>query len=272
MHADTRPDFDFIEESKNASWTSADYAKIGLTQQITAEELAETTNPAPGAKVLDVAGGNCNATAAFARRRCEVTSTDYVQSLVDGGQMRAEVEGLNVRFQRADTEDLPFDEASFDVVASTFGVMFAANQQQAAAELLRVCRSGGKIALANWTPRGFVGELFKMLNEHVPLAAGVQSPTQWGDKMWVEETFCQGAKEIFVNLKSFNFRCCSAQHFLDFFQTWNGPIHKTFSTLDKMGQKKLEKDILSTINVFNVATDGSMIVPSEYAEVIIAKA
>ncbi len=272
MQNDTAPGFDAFKAKQNAAGSSGDYPRIGITLQITGEELAKATNPAPGTTVLDVAGGNGNTALAFAKRWCEVTSSDYVQSLLDGGRMPAEAEGLDVQFQQANTEDLPFAEGSFDIVASTFGVMFTPNQRQAATELMRVCRSGGKIALANWTPRSFIGELFKILSTHVPTPAGVQSPTQWGDEIWIEKAFSPGAKEIVTNLKNFNFRYHSAEHFLDFFRTWSGPVHKAFLALDKTGQDSLEADIVTAIDFFNVASDGSMIVPSEYAEIIIIKA
>ena len=266
------PDFGAIKAKQNAAWSSGDYAKIGTTLQITGEELAEATNPAPGSRVLDVAGGNGNATLAFARRWCDVTSTDYVQSLLDNGQRRAEAEGLNVEFQTADAENLPFEDATFDIVTSTFGVMFTPNQFQAAGELMRVCQSGGKIAMTNWTPRSFIGELFKTLGKHVPPPPGVQSPAQWGSETWINEAFSPGAEVIVMNLKNFNLRYRSPDHFVEFFRTWYGPVHKAFLALDEAGQQKLNSDILETINQFNVATDGSMIVPSEYAEIVITKA
>ena len=266
------PDFGAIKAKQNAAWSSGDYAKIGTTLQITGEELAEATNPAPESKVLDVAGGNGNATLAFARRWCEVTSTDYVQSLLDNGQRRAEAEGLDVEFQTADAENLPFDDQTFDIVTSTFGVMFTPNQTRAADELMRVCRSGGKIAMTNWTPRSFIGELFKTLGKHVPPPAGVQSPAQWGSESWINQAFSSDAEVIVMNLKNFNLRYRSAEHFVEFFRTWYGPVHKAFLALDQAGQDKLNKDILDKISQFNVATDGSMIVPSEYAEIVITKA
>ena len=266
------PDFGAIKAKQNAAWSSGDYAKIGTTLQITGEELAEATNPAPESKVLDVAGGNGNATLAFARRWCEVTSTDYVQSLLDNGQRRAEAEGLHVEFQTADAENLPFDDEAFDIVTSTFGVMFTPNQTKAAGELTRVCRSGGKIAMTNWTPRSFIGELFKTLGKHVPPPAGVQSPAQWGSEAWINQAFSSDAEVVVMNLKNFNLRYRSAEHFVEFFRTWYGPVHKAFLALDQAGQEKLNKDILKKISEFNVATDGSMIVPSEYAEIVITKA
>ena len=195
-----------------------------------------------------------------------------MQSLLDNGQRRAEAEGLVVDFQTADAENLPFNNETFDIVTSTFGVMFTPNQTQAAGELMRVCRPGGKIAMTNWTPRSFIGELFKTLGKHVPPPVGVQSPAQWGSETWINQASSSEAEVIVMNLKSFNFRYHSAEHFVDFFRTWYGPVHKAFLALDQAGKDKLNNDILEKTSQFNVATDGSMIVPSEYAEVVITKA
>ncbi|WP_246116703.1 class I SAM-dependent methyltransferase [Denitrobaculum tricleocarpae] len=265
------PDFSAIKSKQNAAWSSGDYAKIGVTLQIVGEELAEAVNPVPGSRVLDVAAGNGNATLAFARRWCDVTSTDYVQSLLDGGRRRAEAERLEVAFQTADAEDLPFADGSFDNVVSTFGVMFTPNQKQSAAEMIRTCRSGGKIAMANWTPEGFIGTLFKTLGKRVPPPAGVSSPALWGTGDWIEEQFSPDALDITMKLKSFNFRYRSPEHFIEFFRVFYGPVRKAFMALDKGGQIALYNDIYAAVDRFNQATDGSMIVPSEYAEVIVTR-
>jgi len=272
MSINRGPDFTAIKARQNAAWSSGDFSKIGMTFQITGEELAEATNPYPGSKVLDVAGGNGNAALAFARRWCDVTSTDYVQSLLDSGRSRAEAEGLDIDFQVADAENLPFENSSFDIVASTFGVMLTPNQMRAATELMRVCRSGGKVAIANWTPRSFIGALFDTLDIYVPPPTGIRSPAQWGDLNWIDEAFSPSAEVIVMNLKNFNFRYPTAGHFIDFFRTWFGPVHGAFQALDEAGQLKLNDDILAVIEMFNVATDGSMIMPSEYVEVVITKA
>jgi ubiquinone/menaquinone biosynthesis C-methylase UbiE len=271
IHTNVAPDFDAIKTKQNAAWSSGDYAKIGITLQITGEELAEAANPAPGIKVLDVAGGNGNATLAFARRWCHVTSTDYVESLLEGGRRRADADGLDVEFLAADAENLPFERGSFDMVVSTFGVMFTPDQHKSANELMRVCKAGGKIAMANWTPESFIGALFRTLSRHVPPPPGVQSPAQWGSEGWLAERFSTAARDIVVTRKNFNLRYPSPQHFVNFFRTYYGPVHKAFLALDEAQQAVLEKDILDLVNRFNVATDSSMIVPSEYAEVIVTK-
>ncbi|HWQ37062.1 MAG TPA: methyltransferase domain-containing protein, partial [Burkholderiales bacterium] len=146
-----------VKSRQQAAWSAGDYAVVGTTLQIVGESLCEALDLRAGEKVLDVAAGNGNATLAAARRWCDVTSTDYVQALLDRGRARASAEGLAVQFREADAEALPFESGAFDVVVSTFGVMFTPNQEKAAAELARVCRSGGRIGLANWTPGSFIG-------------------------------------------------------------------------------------------------------------------
>ena len=272
MHATLTPDYRAIKAKQNAAWESGDYAKIGTTLQIVGEELAEAADLTPGSQVLDVAAGNGNATLAFARRWCEVTSTDYVGTLLSQGRARAAAENLPVKYQLADAEDLPFKDRSFDAVVSTFGVMFAPNQQQAAAELLRVCRPGGKIALANWTPESFIGQLFKALGAHVPPPAGVSSPALWGTRGWIEKVFGASTQSISIAEKEFVFRYHTPAHFVDVFRTYYGPVHKAFLALDPKGQAALEDSILSVIAACNTATDGSMRVPAPYAEIIMTKA
>ncbi|MEM8687344.1 MAG: class I SAM-dependent methyltransferase [Pseudomonadota bacterium] len=266
------PDYTAIKQKQNAAWNSGNYARIGATLQITGEELAEAAALSPGAKVLDVAAGNGNASLAFARRFCQVTSTDYVADLLKAGEARAAAEGLDITYQVADAENLPFADAQFDAVVSSFGVMFAPNQSQAAAELLRTCRQGGKIALANWTPESFIGALFKTLGKHVPPPEGLNSPALWGTTSWLSQVFGEGASHIEVKRKNFNFRYASPQTFVDFFRTYYGPVHKAFAAVGETGAKALERDILETIAQFDTSTDETMMVPSEYAEIIITKA
>lgn len=265
------PDYAAIKSRQNATWASGDYARIGTTLQMVGERLAEAMDLCPGAKVLDVAAGNGNATLAFARRWCDVTSTDYVGSLLSRGRARAEAEGLPVTFEVADAEQLPFPERAFDAVVSTFGVMFAPNQPTAAAELLRVCRHGGMIGMANWTPEGFIGQIFKTLGRHVEPPAGVKSPALWGSRSWVEAQFGSAASAMSMEDRTFIFRYRSPAHFVEEFRTYYGPIHKAFLALDANGQTALTADLLSTIAQFDTARDGSMRVPSAYAEIIITK-
>jgi SAM-dependent methyltransferase len=266
------PDYPAIKAKQNAAWASGDYSRIGVTLQIVGESLAETMDLRTGASVLDVAAGNGNATLAFARRMCVVTSTDYVDTLLARSRARAEAEGLDVTYEIADAEQLPFNDSTFDGVVSTFGVMFAPNQDRAASELLRVCRSNGKIGLANWTPTSFIGEVFKTLGKHVAPPSGVSSPARWGTESWLAQTFGPHARAIAVERKVFVFRYTSPQQFVDVFRAFYGPIHKAFLALDANGQAALAADLIDTVARFNTASDGSMRVPSEYTEVLIVKA
>jgi SAM-dependent methyltransferase len=260
-----------LKARQQSAWSSGDYAVVGTTLQIVGEDLCEALDLSAGQKVLDVAAGNGNATLAAARRWCDVVSTDYVASLLERGRMRAAAEGLSVEFREADAEALPFADASFDVVVSTFGVMFTPNQEQAAAELLRVCKAGGKIGLANWTPDGFIGQLFKTLGKYVAPPAGAKSPALWGTRARLSELFGAGAAGIKTEPRHFVFRYRSPEHFLDVFKTYYGPMLKAFAALDGTRQQGLRRDLLALIGTMNRATDGSMALPSEYLEIVIGK-
>src|SRR5882757_1081406 len=192
-----------VKTRQQAAWATGDYAIVGTTLQIVGETLCEALDLRSGARVLDVAAGNGNASLAAARRWCEVTSTDYVGSLLEAGRVRALAEGHSIKFQEADAENLPFPDASFDVVMSTFGVMFTPNQEKAASELARVCKPGGKIGLANWTPESFIGQVFKTIGKYIPPAPGVKSPALWGTKARLEELFGETAQEIRTTSREF---------------------------------------------------------------------
>lgn len=265
------PDFTAIKQRQQATWASGDYATIGTTLQIVGETLAEAADVRAGQAVLDVAAGNGNASLAAARRNADVTSTDYVQALLDKGRARAQAEGLAMQFQVADAEALPYANASFDVVLSTFGVMFTPNHKAAASEMLRVVRPGGRIALANWTPNGFIGRLFKLIGAHVPPPAGVQSPALWGTEPHIVELFGAQAVKLQCERRMFNFRYRSGAHWLQVFRELYGPVHKAFGALDTAGAQSLERAILALIDELNVAGPGSMVVPSEYLEIVITK-
>lgn len=264
------PDLTAIKNRQQAAWSSGDYAVIGTTLQIAGEQLCEAVDIHGGQKVLDVAAGNGNATLAAARRWADVVSTDYVGALLERGRKRAEADGLKVKFQEADAENLPFADGSFDVVLSTYGVMFTPNQDQAATEMLRVCRSGGKIGLANWTPEGMIGQLFKVLGQYIPPAAGVRSPLLWGTKPHLDMLFGAGGT-VTAKPRHFVFRYRSPQHYLDIIRAYYGPVHKAFAALDEAKQKALADDILKVVAQFNKATDGTMAAPGEYLEVVVTK-
>ncbi len=260
-----------IKTRQQAAWSSGDYAVVGTTLQIVGEELCEALDLRAGRKVLDVAAGNGMVSLAAARRWCEVVSTDYVPSLLERGRARASAEGLTIEFKEADAEALPFADGTFDTVVSTFGVMFTPNQDRAAGELLRVCKSGGKIGLANWTPDGFIGQIFKTLGKYIPPPAGAKSPLLWGTRARLTEMFGPVATSLEIEPRHFNFRYRSAEHFLDVFKTYYGPMLKAFAALDEANQAGLKNDLHALIARMNKADDGTMVVPSEYLEVVITK-
>jgi ubiquinone/menaquinone biosynthesis C-methylase UbiE len=265
-----RPDLTAVKTRQRGAWSSGDYAVVGTTLQIVGESLCEALDLRAGSKVLDVAAGNGNATLAAARRWCEVTSTDYVPALLERGRERAAAERLTVEFREADAEALPFKDATFDAVVSTFGVMFTPDQDKGAAELMRVCKRGGKIGLANWTPEGFIGQLFKTLGKHVPPPAGVQSPALWGTRARLDALFGK-AGEVRTEPRMFVFRYRTAQHWLDVFRTCYGPLFKAFCALDAGKQDALAADMIALVGQFNCASDGSMAVRGEYLEVVVAR-
>ncbi len=262
---------DALKARQQSAWSSGDYAVVGTTLQIVGEQLCEALDLRSGQKVLDVAAGNGNASLAAARRWCDVVATDYVPALLERARERAQADWLNIEFRKADAEALPFPDAEFDVVVSTFGVMFTPDQDRAAAELVRVCRRGGKIGLANWTPEGFIGQLFKTIGKFVAPPAGIRSPGLWGTRPRITEMFEPQAASITVEQRNFVFRYRSPQHWLEVFKTYYGPLLKTFAALDPAGQAALEHDIMALIARFNRAGDGSVVVPSEYLEVVITR-
>jgi len=265
------PELVALKARQQAAWSSGDYAVVGTTLQIVGEELCEALDIRSGRKVLDVAAGNGMASLAAARRWCDVTSTDYVPSLLERGRARAAAEGLSIEFKVADAEELPFADGSFDAVISTFGVMFSPHQDRAAAELLRVCKSGGQIGLANWTPDGFIGQLFKTLGKYSPPPAAAKSPMLWGTRARLVEMFGSAASWIKTEPRIFNFRYRSDEHFVEVFKTYYGPLLKAFSALDLLQRTGLEKDLYDLIARMNKADDGTMVVPSEYLEVVLVK-
>lgn len=269
--APVQPDLAAVKLRQRGAWSSGDYAVVGTTLQIVGEELCEALDLQPGSKVLDVAAGNGNVTLAAARRWCEVTSTDYVPALLERGRERAVAEHLEIVFREADAEALPFPEASFDVVVSSFGVMFTADQDKACAELLRVCKPQGKIGLANWTPEGFIGQLFKTLGKHLPPPAGLKSPALWGTQARLDEMFGRRASKIVAEPRMFVFRYRSPEHWLDVFKTYYGPMLKAFAALELNAQAALTRDLLALVGKFNRSSNGAMSVHSEYLEVVINK-
>ena len=267
--ATLNPDFTEIKRRQKAVWSAGDYAMIGTTLQIVGERLCEAVDIQAGSDVLDVAAGNGNATLAAARRFARVTSTDYVGTLLERGRERAAAERLDVTFQEADAETLPFRDNVFDVALSTFGVMFTPNQDKAAAELIRVVRRGGRIGLANWTPDGFIGQLLKIVGKHMPPPAGIRPPTLWGTEPRLRDLF--PGHGIDSSAQTFTFRYKSPEHWLDVFRTYYGPTNRAFASLDAEKQSVLEADILDLLNTSNRGGSKTLIIPGEYLEVVITK-
>jgi len=259
-----------IKTRQQTMWASGDFAVIGTTLQIVGELLCEGIDLRAGERVLDVAAGNGNATLAAAHRFATVTSTDYVPALLERGRRRAEAEGLDVSFQEADVEALPYPNASFDVVVSTFGVMFAPNHGRAASELLRVIRPGGRIGLASWTPQGFLGRLFQVVGAHVPPPPGVQSPLLWGTESHLADLFLE-ADTIEHRTREFMFRYRSPEHWVDVFRAYYGPVHKAFLALDANGQATLERELLALLREYDRGGAAGLVVPGEYLETTIVR-
>ena len=264
-----QPDLAAVKARQQAAWSAGDYAVVGTTLQIMGEQLCEALDIRSGQRVLDVAAGNGNVSLAAARRGCDVIATDYVPALLEKAADRAAAERLQIDFREADAEALPFRNQSFDVVVSTLGVMFTPDQPRAAAEMIRVCKPGGKIGLANWTPDGYIGQLFKTIGKYVSPPAGVKSPLLWGTRARIEELFGAEASVIVTEPRNFVFRYRSPQHCLDVFRTYYGPMLKAFAALEPEGQAELTRDVIALIERFNRSGDASMVVPSEYLEVVI---
>ena len=260
-----------LKARQQGARSSGDYAVVGTTLQIVGEELCEALDLRSGQTVLDVAAGNGNASLAAARRWCDVVATDYVPALLDRARERADAERLSIEFREADAEALPFSDESFDVVVSTFGVMFTPDQDRAAAELVRICKRGGKIGLANWTPEGFIGQVFKTIGKHMPPPPGAKSPALWGTRARMAELFEPHASSIKSAQRHFAFRCRSPEHWLEVFKSYYGPVLKTFAALAPPAQAALEHELISLAGQFNRSGDGSMVALSEYLEVVITR-
>jgi SAM-dependent methyltransferase len=260
-----------LKTRQHGAWSSGDYAIVGTTLQIVGESLCEAMDVRAGAKVLDVAAGNGNGALAAARRWCDVTATDYVPALLDRARERAAADRLAMTFQEADAENLPFPDQSFDSVMSIFGVMFTPDQERAASELLRVCKPGGSIGLANWTPEGFIGQVFKTIGRHVAPPAGVRSPAMWGTRQRLAELFPANVASVAATPRQFVLRYKSPLHWLEVFRTFYGPVLKTFGALEPAGQDALAADLIALIERFNRADDGTMVVPSEYLEIVVTR-
>jgi ubiquinone/menaquinone biosynthesis C-methylase UbiE len=264
------PDLTALKARQQTMWASGDFAVIGTTLQSVGEDLCEAADVLSGRRVLDVACGNGNASLAAARRFAVVTGIDYVPALLARATERAAAERLDAIFQEGDAENLPLTDASFDYVLSTFGVMFAPDQAQAARELVRVCRVSGRIGLASWTPEGFLGELLRTVARYVPPPAFAKSPLRWGSSAGIAELFPRDVKTVSSVRKHFAFRYRSAEHFIEVFRRYYGPTHKAFEALDGRGQARLEADMTQLMNKWNKSQD-ALVIPAEYLEVVLER-
>jgi len=265
-------DLTAIKLRQQQQWAAGDYAVVGATTVLAGELLCEAIDLHAGQKVLDVATGTGSTALAAARCWCEVTGVDYVPALLQRGRQRAAAEGLQVTFQEGDAEALPFPDASFDVVLSAFGAMFAPDQEQTARELLRVCRPGGKIGMLNWTPDSFVGVYFAdAMVRYVPPPPGLKPTVLWGTEARVRELFGEAIASLQVTRRSFVFRYRSPEHWLEVFRTTMGPVLKAFESLDAQGQEQMARDLIAVVHRFNRSGDQTMVVPSDYLEVVATK-
>jgi len=265
-------DFAALKTRQRATWSSGDYARIGVTLQLAAELLCEAVDLRAGQRVLDVATGNGATALAAARRFTDVVAIDYVPTLLEAGRRRAAAEGFDIDFRDGDAEALPLDAGSFDVVLSTFGVMFAPDHARAAAELVRVCRPGGTIGLASWTPEGVLGDCFRVLAQYVPPPAGLEPAVSWGAEAHLRQLFGKTVRGYEIERRQFPFRYHSFDHWLELFRTYYGPVHRTFATLDGSGQAALTEDLRVLLTRWNQAQDGTLAYPGEYLEVVLTKA
>jgi SAM-dependent methyltransferase len=261
-------DLETVKSRQQQTWDSGDYAQVGNTLVIMGELLCEVVDLRAGQRVLDVATGSGNTALSAARRFCQATGIDYVPALIEQARARAAAEGLDVTFAVGDAEDIDAPDAAFDAVLSTVGVMFTADQERAARELLRVCRPGGKIGLANWTPDGYIGQMFRIVGRYAPPPNGVRSPLLWGIEDRLRELFGDAIVALDVTERNFVFRFRSAQHFVEHFRTWYGPMHRAFAALGTAAREAFTDDLISLLNEWNIADDGTLVVPSAYLEVV----
>lgn len=270
MSTDTTVDTDAVKQRQQGAWSAGDYSVLGVTLQIVGESLCESVDVAAGSQVLDVAAGNGNATLAAARRGCEVTAIDYVPALLERLQQRAAADGLTIDARTGDIEALDLPDDTFDTVLSTFGIPFTPDQEAAAAEAVRVCRPGGRIGLANWTPDSFVGNMLRIIGQYAPPPPGVRSPLEWGTEGRLRELFGGHIADLSITERDFVFRYRSPRHLVEVFRTYYGPMVTAFERIDPDGRAALESDLIDLASRFNSnETDEPLRIPSAYLEVVI---
>lgn len=266
--ATSPPDFASIKQRQRKMWTKGNFAAVATPLVVVSENLCEAVDLRAGSRVLDVACGSGNTAIAAARRNCIVTGVDFVPELLERGRERATVERLHVDFEPGDAEQLPYHDASFDVVLSTFGTMFAPDQERAAAEMIRVCRAGGKVGMANWTPEGWVSTMFRIVSKYAPPPSNVKPPTRWGTEQGLRELFDNHVSDMAIEHRVFTSRYTSPEHWLDFFRTNFGPMATAFASLDTMGGQLLADELLDAARAANRGADGTFAADSGYLEIV----
>jgi SAM-dependent methyltransferase len=258
-----------VRDVQQKTWSEGDFSMVAGLVMMVAEELVEALDIVPDERVLDVACGSGNGAIAAARRAWGNTvGADFVPSLLERGRERAASERLDVEFVEADATDLPFGDGEFDVAMSIFGAMFAADQQKAAAELLRVCKPGGRIGMANWVPDGGVGKMFMTTAKHAPPPPGVDSPLLWGTEERLRELFGDGISDLRIERRRSRQTFRSADHFLDFFRTYFGPVKVAFERVGSEGEAALEADLRAYLAEYNKAGEGALVLEPEYLQVV----
>jgi len=260
------PDLAAVKTRQQQTWASGDYGAVAARIVLIAEQLCDAADLQAGWHVLDIATGTGNAAIAAARHGCTVTGVDYVPALLERGRERAAAERLAVEFLKADAEALPFADETFDAVTSVLGTMFAPDHARTAAELLRVVKRGGTIALASWTPDGFIGDLFRLVARHVLPPAGVASPMLWGTEAHLRELFGDGFATLATQKRTFTFRFHSAEEFAEFFRLWYGPTLKAFATLEGDAYNALERELIQLARRANRLETGAVAIPATYLE------
>ncbi len=268
---DHAPDMSAVKERMHKVWTSGEYARIGNPLVLIGELLCEAADLRSGEAVLDVATGSGNTAISAARRFCEVTAMDLAPESIEHARRRAEAEGMEIAFDVGDAEDLPYADASFDVVLSTIGVMFCPRQEKAAGEMLRVCRSGGKVGVSSWAPDGFTGQMLKTVGKHVPPPPGVRPPSLWGTEGRLAELLGGGVSSLEANRRSYVFRYPSAGHFVEWFRDYYGPTVRAFAALDPEGREALAEDLMDLLGRWNISGDETLVVSSDYLEAVAVK-
>lgn len=265
------PDFATLTGRQQATWATGDFHQIGRQIIPVSEDLIQAVDPHAGTRVLDVACGSGNAALVAARRFCEVSGIDYVPALLERARLRATAEGSEIDFRIGDAQALPFHDASFDAVVSVFGVMFAPDQERAAAELQRVCRPGGRIGLASWMPDGIAADFFDTHARYNPPPAGVPQPTRWGTAVALDEMFHEGGREIRSEVRSIRQYYRSVDHAVDMYARWFGPTARTMQMLTADSEARLRHDLAAVMSKYNVATDGTLVLEGTYLQTVIER-